>query len=339
MNLSHYPMKLHKKRPLVSQICLKDLSLVRVVDTLKTNMQIMDKNVPDVEAISFYMMQHGMAEVMGRVSPYEPLGPLSEVVDTYFKVGGLMHRRMFYYLLLICTRESRHVKPINGIEQKVYDTWGPEISELLHSIRGSGSSSAVSKFTSNPPPVTLGKYTDYLEWIFFNGKYSPGYGGKAWGEVAKCLNAFVHGVISGEAMVDTGFTLAHNNGPIFNKGMLYSGYSTNFKSILDVQRGGQIPQLLWELDQGTNYMGVSVPQELKTRYKTFLRILGPKFGGPVDWDAVKALGAVSGVHHFMAMSPSYQSKPTVQEESGEYYFVTPTSKVKKLSRKQLVLGN
>jgi hypothetical protein len=45
-------------------------------------------------------------------------------------------------------------------------------------------------------------------------------------------------------MVDTGYTLAHNGGPIFNKGMMYSGYNHNIYALLDIQRSGQVPEYI-----------------------------------------------------------------------------------------------
>ena len=56
------------------------------------------------------------------------------------------------------------------------------------------------------------------------------------------------GTTSMEMLVDTGYTLAHNGGPIFNKGMMYTHYDSHFLTILDLQRAGQMLDLL----TGTN---------------------------------------------------------------------------------------
>ena len=56
-----------------------------------------------------------------------------------------------------------------------------------------------------------------------------------------CLVRFVSGEFSAEMMLDTVWTLAHNGGPIFNKGQFYA-CTANALRILDVQRSGQIPE-------------------------------------------------------------------------------------------------
>ena len=61
-----------------------------------------------------------------------------------------------------------------------------------------------------------------MRWQFYNSKWNGGYGGKKWGIVTDCLVRFVFGEFYAEMMLDTVWTLSHNNGPIFNKGIFTS---------------------------------------------------------------------------------------------------------------------
>ena len=132
---------------------------------------------------------------------------------------------MFFYLLLICTRESRHTKDavsspfIKGLGKK----YGDGCTGFWSSIKGTGSSGAAERLRNSPPDVLLGDYTKFLADMFNGGQFSGGYGGVAWGAVAVVLRDYSIGAISAEMMMDTAFTLCHNNGPIFNKGMLFNG--------------------------------------------------------------------------------------------------------------------
>src|SRR5208283_4005185 len=90
--------------------------------------------------------------------------------------------------------------------------------------------------------MDIGTFCKGLAWQFYKCKWAGGYGGKKWGVVTDCLARFVTGEFSAEMMLDTVWTLAHNGGPIFNKGQFYACYGHTLYRILDVQRSGQIPE-------------------------------------------------------------------------------------------------
>ena len=52
---------------------------------------------------------------------------------------------------------------------------------------------------------------------FYNGKWSSGFGGKAWGNVADVLLSHLNGDMSATLFVDQALALEHNNGCVFNK--------------------------------------------------------------------------------------------------------------------------
>lgn len=244
---------------------------------------------PEVDALKFYMMNHAVSLIQAKMHPLEPLGKYLPLVDEYHKVLAGLSSRMFFYLLLICTRESRHAKNapessfITGLEKK----YGSASKMFWTSIRGGGSSGAAEKFRKSPPHTSLGQYTKFLAELFHKGIFSSGYGGPAWGAVADVLRDYSIGVISAEMMMDTSFTLCHNNGPIFNKGMLFDSYSSEIYKILDVQRSGQIPQYVgngeskWKHNKSINDLWAKCHSRL-----------GVEFAGFVDWYKVEDLGSL-----------------------------------------------
>jgi hypothetical protein len=170
--------------------------------------------------------------------------------------------------------------------KKLYEPTKLGIKNFHDMIKGTGSSTAVNTFMSDPPIVDLGRYTDFLVKCFNEGQFTSGYGGKAWGAVAKVLRDYVWGGITAEMMMDTAFTLCHNNGPIFNKGMLYSSYSDEIYMILDVQRSGQIPKLVGNKECSKALNGIVV--KLWTLCNDVLK---EEFEGYVDWYLVESLGS------------------------------------------------
>lgn len=242
---------------------------------------------PEQDAVHFYMLNHAVAVIRQRVHVYEPLGDYLPIVQQYHKWLAVLSIRMFHYMLLICTRESRHC---HNLDSSLFTTlaskYGQGCLKFNHSISSQGSDGAANALITSPPDVTVGNYTAYLADNFNQGHYSGGFGGKAWGKVAEVLRDFVHGKLSAEMMMDTAFTLCHNNGPIFNKGMLFGGFTQRIYKILDVQRSGQIPQFVAE--SGASAFGPLV----STLYVQCRDVLGESFGGYVDWFIVEELGAL-----------------------------------------------
>lgn len=246
-----------------------------------------DKAKPESCALMFYMTNHGLALIRQRIGDYDALDKYGELVDAYYERGSEMATRMFYYLLLICMRESRHLQSTAATGQYLHNQGlTNEAVSFMMQVVGQGSGSVVSSFLKHPPNCPIGDIARATQMVFYKGKFAPGYGGKNWGRVADCLVEFVFGRYSGDMMLDVGFTLAHNNGPIFNKGMLYQQYGSELRRILDVQRSGQIPQMIANGETGF------AKGDLKLVHKQFEKILGEEFGGYVDWFVVEALGAL-----------------------------------------------
>jgi hypothetical protein len=266
----------------------------KISEYMKADMSPTTK--PEVEGLWFYGMNHGMALVSARYAAYEPLPPeVLKFVHEYHKVLGPKAVRAFYYLLLICTRESRHVQGSKVFDEKLLKLFGGVASGFNASIRGKGSTTAYKAFltSGSTPEMTLGGYVKSLQWIFYNGKFSSGFGGPAWGKVADCLVRFVTGEFTAEMMLDTIWTLCHNNGPIFNKGMLYQMYSPYLLRLLDVQRSGQIPEAV----RSDLTLMPFVSSELSAHINWLCKTFPGKIGTYVDWYVVEALGAVNSYPH------------------------------------------
>lgn len=241
---------------------------------------------PEVDALQFYMLNHAVSLIGQRCHPLQPLGQYLPIVERYHQELSLRTARMFYYLLLICTREARHEKhsaACAALQQK----YG--IPKSFQQSFPDSSGSAMDYMVDNAPAIALGPFTEFLAAQFYKGSYSSSFGGKAWGAVADCLRDFVLGKTTAEMMMDTAFTLCHNGGPIFNKGMLYHHHDNSALSkILDVQRSGQIPQLVAANELG-KFTGAG---PVKQCWSVCRSVLGEVFDGEVDWFKVEQLGAL-----------------------------------------------
>lgn len=285
----------HRKRPTLAPLDLRHTPLKEIVANYKpcrAFLSTADVDVvthPESDAIEFYLKNAAYAKLAQSVHPDAPLGEAEALLESYHATVRVKALRMFYYLLLICTRESRHLHHSTLLYDMLGQQFGSACVNFTKTIKGQSSDGAVSALLIAPPDTTLGIYTDYLVTVFDKGAsmhlWSGGYGGTAWGNVAKVLRNFVHNVLSAELMLDTAFTLAHNNGPIFNKQVLYHHYDQyELVRILDVQRAGMIPQFVNTVP--SNFITVQAREFMVEA----TRLLGD-FSGEVDWHMVEALGA------------------------------------------------
>lgn len=245
---------------------------------------------PETEAVDFYALNHLAAAIRKRHSSIDVLPEWADKIMEKHNANMMaISKRMFFYLLLICTRESRHLNSSYMPESwvlKMKNQFGSKSWDFNAKVHGSSSNGAVETFLNHPPSLELGMYADSLVYVFNQGKFSASFGGPKWGKVAETLASFVSGQTSAEMMVDTAFTLAHNNGPIFNKGMLFKMYGSSLIRILDVQRSGQMPEGIHsgEIDDASE--GVKKLVELA------MVNMPNEFGTYIDWFKVEQLGSV-----------------------------------------------
>ena len=295
------------RHQLARPLCAKrNMSTVNVVGTAKAASTRVDDYeeagllIPEVAAIQFYLLQHAMSDIRQRFGPDEAMGDVTKIVEMYHELGVDLGQRMFVYLLLICTREARHTVGNPLFHNKVGKKFGHKFKAFMDEISGTNSDEAIAGFLTKPPAMGLGLYCEGLTYLFYNGKFIGGYGGELWGKVAETLEWFVKGEISAEMMLDTAFTLAHNGGPIFNKGLAFHTYDAGLLMlVLNVQGSGQIPQFIDSIgDYPQN--GPAVTPETLSMYKTCRALLGDSFGGQIDWFKVDQLEQATGyLYHVM----------------------------------------
>lgn len=257
-------------------------------------------SVPETAALQFYLLQHAMSDIRQRFGPDQPMGDVAEIVEAYHKLGVDLGQRMFVYLMMICTRESRHTKGTTAFHAKAKNKFGAVFKDSIDRMAGMHPAAAITIFLKSPPKMDLGTYCKGMAWLFYNGQFTGGFAGPLWGKIAELLETFVSGEISAEIMLDTAFTLAHNGGPIFNKGMAFHGYdSTKLLLVLNVQATGQIPHMIGSLGSYPE-LKTYVSSEAVGMYNTCREKLGDTFGGPIDWFKVDKQELATGyIYHVL----------------------------------------
>lgn len=292
---------------------------------------------PELHAMKFYAFNHALATLQMRNDPEEVLDDATdELVAKLVSEIDQMAMRAFYYLLLIIIRESRHLKTGEASEKyKIWqDKYGPKLAKFHREVHDDPCINTIIERLSLISEHTIGQLVSCTHDKFFGGKWESGYGGKAWAEVANCLKGYVHGEYSASIMTDTVWTLCHNNGPIFNKGMLYHTYCANsIYMILDVQRGGMIPQLIRDIKETPHKFPNRIREVVKSFSKDFdLSIIGGDFSEntSVDWKGLAALGAHQNYDH-MAETTTSSNKSSF----GKPVSLGPFMTVKIIDRSQI----
>ena len=315
----------YKHRPQTKPLDFSGVSVQSLVGSCKAYRQSLphDKVRPEHQAIEFYLLNAAAAELSLTLDHHEPLTPDHQaVLDRYYQALEQSGHRAFFYLFLICTREARHWQL--GGQADLEKKYGKKLG-FFNSIPDS-SGEIMTHLETHPPEFSLVDFTELLVDVFSTGSFGGGFGGKNWAEVAKPLRDFVKGATTMEIFLDTVWTLAHNNGTIFNKGMLYNDANkAELLKILDVQRAGLVPNLVAHGD--SSFVIEAHVQTLLT-----VRQVLSEFGVcPIDWEKVKALGAKG---HYSA-KPSKVLKPKdIATPPANSFQITPTHSVIKITRKE-----
>jgi hypothetical protein len=259
---------------------------------------------PENDAVLFYTLNHCASIVRGLFTVNEPLPEWAQTIMTnYTDVCMTQGERMLHYILCITVREMRHLKshgaPSPMFWTKVEDEFGPEMRVFLNAITSQGGEeTAMHKYMHAPPMVPIVTYMKALSYGFHKADGWCGevesYGGPKWGHVTDAATAMLTGVTSMEMLVDTGYTLAHNGGPIFNKTevKIYANQNASaLMTVLDVQRSGQMLDLM--LESNTMHVkktpeAIAAVELIKTHCP--LDANGnPTIKGHVDWQLVSDL--------------------------------------------------
>lgn len=212
---------------------------------------------PNDEAVTFYTLNHAASIVRKLFTANEPLPEWARnIMQSYTDVTVAQGERMLHYILCITVREMRHLSshggPTPAFWSKVEKDFGLKMHDFLKLVTSQGGEdTAMNRYMNQPPSVDAATYLKAMSYAFHK---SPGwssenesYGGPKWGEVVDAAMSMLTGVTSMEMLVDTGYTLAHNGGPIFNKTdvKMYSHQdANNLMTVLDLQRAGQMLDLM-----------------------------------------------------------------------------------------------
>jgi len=259
---------------------------------------------PEVDVLRFYVGEHILSVLQKQRSLSEPLTDQElDLVNRVFRMNNDVFMRLFYYVTVICIRESRHC-------HKVDEVMAAAPEHLKKAIRfvtqAPDSKDAVTYFMQHcPTGMKIGDVAAAMKFAFYKyGHWSASYGGKAWGSITDPLVELVEGRISPTLFCDVAWALEHNGGCMFNKGMYFSSYTKYLKQFLDLQRAGQIPRGVLD-DKFTS--AYRTPDLLKLVKKAH-QVLGHEdFSGPVDWALVAKFG-VSGKSVYLSKLTDAQKR-------------------------------
>lgn len=274
---------------------------------------------PEVAALNFYAGNALWAELLKRFAPDEPMPQWAvNMAKWYVSTASEAAQRLIYYLLLIITREARHV--YGSINPQVETKFGVGFLQFLMKLKSINDSMAAKDvFLHEAPNMRMADYAKAISFIFHEGSFGGSFGGQPWANIADVFGALIDGSFSPEMVTDVSWALAHNTGPIFNKGMTYTHFNkSKLLQILDVQRSGQIPEYLTsgnEVDSFSDEL-ITAIYEIKVAMDN----MPSAFGKEVDWDKVHKAGAVG--NYQSKLKPVVILNPKPVEPSNLYHINT-----------------
>lgn len=213
----------------------------------------------------FYLSSHGFHCIEASLAPSEELSGAKEALALEHVTRlNLMALRMFYYILTISAEEAAFGEAKNdGLFDFIQEETSASAAKWIKGVmRGGGRSGG---FFSGVGDATAGECVKALEMCFRFARWSPGFGGLPWAQIAETAGEVIRGDNSLELMVDKAFTLCHNNGAIFNKGHYFTHYPSTFYQLLDIQASGQMPGAIFS-KVALPGLSSTVAKELHARY-------------------------------------------------------------------------
>lgn len=239
------------------------------------------------EATLFYLSSHGFHCLEASVTPTEELTPQKALLaEQHVQRMNMMGLRMFYYILVISAEEMQFGQARNeGLFDFVESNTSAGAAQWLKRVMGREGGRDFFKKTEG---LSLGECIQALEMGFRFARWSPGFGGLPWAQIAETAGEVIRGSNSLELMVDKAFTLCHNNGAIFNKGHYYSHYASQFYQLLDIQASGQIPGAI---HSKLALPGINSPAA-RELHAQFAKVFPEEFNTAYDASRVKSMASV-----------------------------------------------
>lgn len=270
--------------PLLNKYSFADVRCSELAKEIKDYQKKVSKQpTPEEQALLFYMSNHGFHLIKSKYKELEYLPQeVYSLVNDHIKTTNDIAKRLFYYIILISIEEG-HFIPKQG--DHFYDymeqNFGPDFGKYS---RNHFSGDLLSFGSLD---LSMGAFLKGVRATFDFGKWQGGFGGKPWGNIVGLSASVCNGRESFEMMADHAFSLCHNNGSMFNKGHLYSMYSSFIYDILDIQASGQIPN--WINENRSNKFVTSQVLKLHDRYA---KIFPEDFTAPLDKQKVINSGKV-----------------------------------------------
>jgi hypothetical protein len=233
--------------------CIKDIPINVLVKNISDAVYDLGMKTPEAQVYSFYTMNHIVYSYLEKqcISRLDTLG--EGLVSEYLQKQSREAVRLFYYLLIACVREYRHTPKYskylgekNGIDYTPLGDKSQALEDFFLSLKKSRSSSLIlTKFLSLSSDLFMvGQLLLDIHRQFLFGRWASNslFGGKLWSTISGLLLSFVSGEISPEIMQDQAYSLSHNTGFVFNKGVFYKNYKySHLVFLLDLQRLGCLP--------------------------------------------------------------------------------------------------
>lgn len=249
---------------------------------------------PEQEALDFYLANHVVGLIRTKKGGSKPLSENEvELVKDYVARLDDMALRSVAYLVLICSREMRHVTYHSISKCKIPKKDVAAYHALIAFVKNTYGGNIANKLWNGDVAIEIGAWVRCMEKVFRYAGWPGGYGGTKWADVTLCLQEYIHGVYTAEMMIDVIWTLCHNGGPIFNKGMLYQHHTPELLRVLDVQRAGQVPQFDWGMGTTSWF-----DKYLVTARKCF-----PELSSPADVELIKS----TAVHNALWGSAKFKT--------------------------------
>jgi len=306
-----------RKSPLFSPRDVSHVSVNQIYNRL--TMSLCDSTRPETDMLDFYVGVQALG-LMHRVHHEH------EVVrdDLYRHLLAWRGRtakavgRALLYSIVICTREMRHCgsKDDPELEKRLVDETSLDAASFVRfMMAGGGAPDGILSCAYVP----VGDAFRAVDLAFREGMFGKQFGGEPWAQVARNVVRYVDGSYTPEMFLDTVWSLCHNNGPIFNKGMHYDMYSNYLIELLDVQRSGQVIEGIVE-GRWVHFL-TKETSTLAYFMKDYVRDL---VGDYVDWSLVEEAGSLMSYDTYKA------NQLATKDESA--FWVMPDLVVKKVER-------
>ena len=289
-------VRAYRNRPLLMCRDISGNEMSAFYDQLLDYFQANMGKAPSIgdTAVQFYMLNHGLALLDGSLGADTPLSPAqADLYKAYHDRVGKIGVRMVYDIVFMLTALASTTHPDGFCLDAVESNYGPRARAFVEKV--SGNTNGVSFWTPNfnslkpvlqsarehAEGVKLGEAIRALGYTLDICQRELAYG-PLWRDIARVAAAYFEGHKSLETTIDTAFTFCHCNGSFFEKGKLFTAVGNELFKALDVQRSGQVPQLVHEAKNP-----LTKHPATRQLHAQFAKQFPEVFLAPVKWSEVK----------------------------------------------------